>query len=359
MPPTNDGGAGRRPRQNDAHLPPPAQVDRGMHHAPRKLRLLIAARDGKSVAEISQADTEKFVTEFVAFCSSVLNAKLQKRTVARWFAREDSTIYNEHRGHVLAFFHPQLPFLLDAHLSLSIESFETEIQHAQVTVSQSVVIEFPIPLRTLTAEDREFLCGIYELYRYSFANDGGINLDLLTVTPDPAHPNRLRMDIIVEPLAEGGLNESFGGYLYAYGRTLLGVPVLNNADSTLARVRRFEFPVESLTRTRENLVKIGIVAGNSVQLHGPVAAKCLISKISNAHVALPEYLEIVKRYPPSALYKPYVEAICNDIRRYPDRVSEQDDYLLSVQSSRKPRVRPRNTFPHLPNDPKDPHAFQR
>lgn len=356
MPTDEDANATERPRQNDTSAAAPAQVDRGMHHASRKLRCLIAARLRKPAMQVSQVDIEQFISEFATFCDATLGIQMGRRTITHWFSKDDTTIYKNHRQHVLDFFRQTLPNLTDALLSVDWRACCEELERQQRARSQTVVIELPVPLGSLTTEDRNFLCGVYELYRYSFANDNEINIDLLIVTPDKTQPNRLRIEIIVEPLNKGEPNETFVGYLYTYGHTLLGVPILANPDPSLARARRFEFPAEDLTRTREHLIKIGIVAGNSVQLDCPVAAKCLISKLSNTQALLEEYVKIVNRYPAAKLYAPYVEAISNDIRRHPDRTSEQDDALLHVKSVRKPKVRPRSTFPVLPLDPDDPHV---
>jgi hypothetical protein len=353
---------GQLPRQNDASDKTRTEVDRGMDHASHKIRRLIAAKLGKEPQELTEHELGVFVVEFLLFCKNVRKKPIERRHVLHWLDAPNSSVYQKHQSHILSFFQQHLPFVDQPLLLLNRDEFDAAFQRDVISSAQSVVIEFPVPLGVLSPEDHTFLCGIYELYRYSFANDGDINLDILILAADEGHPNRLKMEVIGAPLTKDGKTESFVGHLYCYGRSLLGVPVFADHDPTHARVRRYEFPSEGLARTRENLLRIGIVAGNSIQLAGPVAARCLISKLSNSRALLPEYLKIVGRYPAAprplekSIYEPYVSAISNDVRRYPDRVSEQDDYLLNIRSARKPRARPRQSYPPLPHDAHDPRA---
>lgn len=353
---------GRPPRQNDTSNKARAEVDRGMDHASHKIRRLIAAGLGKEPQELTEHELGVFVAEFLLYCKNVRKKPIEKRHVQHWLNAPNSSVYQEYQSHIVSFFQQHLPFVDQPLLLLNRDEFDAAFQRDVISSSQSVTIELPVPLGVLSPEDRTFLCGIYELYRYSFANDGDINLDILVLTADESHPNRLKMQVTGAPLTKGGKTESFVGHLYSYGRSLLGVPVFADHDPTHARVRRYEFPSEGLARTRENLLRIGIVAGNSIQLAGPVAARCLISKLSNSPDMLPEYLKLVGRYPAASrppeksIYEPYVTAISNDVRRYSDRVSEQDDYLLNIRSVRKPRARPRQSYPPLPNDAHDPRA---
>ena len=317
--------------------------------------MLLAAKLRKPVADLSDADVASFVTDFVKFCKES-NQPVEKRTVTRWLEKQNSIIYEPNRVRVVGYFQRDLPLFSDVLLGLDLAEFQKQVESGTVTGSRSVSIDLWVPLGFFGPEDKAFLCGVYELFHYSFSNDGQISIDLLVVTAEGESATRLNLEIFAEPLNPGGPHELFVGHFYTYGRTLLGLPVLKSDDTRVARVRRFEFPVEDVTRTREAMVKIGIVSGNSVQLHGPVSAKCLISKISNNPMAASRYLNIVKRYSPHTLYDPYVEAIRNDVRRHPDRTSDQDDYVLCIQSTRKPRVRPRSSNPALVDDPDDPHS---
>jgi hypothetical protein len=341
--------------------------ERALDHANYRLRVLIAAYFEKPLAQLTDADLLTFETKFCGFCNTEENRKtrLLVRDVKRWFAKDDSVIFSDYQHSLVIFFQKKWEFFDHETLSHELSDFEANFYRTAAAHIRTLVIALGEPLGILNEVDRKFLCGVYELYRYSFANDGKINIDVLVVRPDPVNPNRLQMEVIVEAFREDGKHDRFVGIFCKYGNSLLGLPVFQHDDNLVdtegmerkkpvnARVRRYEFPKSSLKRTEENLVKVGIVSGNSVQVECPVSAKCLIAKLSNDPERATHYLNIANRYRPEQLYQYYVEAISNDIRKDPKKIGDQDDYLLIARPFH-PRLRKRQTFPPLPDDPADP-----
>jgi hypothetical protein len=320
-------------------------VERGVHQARQKIEFLIAAKAGKSPAQLTDYDTSEFVSDFVAFCNKEKIA-IQKRDVRRWIAKKDSIIYGRNKLRVIDYFRAHLPYITDSMLDLDLRSFKERLA-ASFRASRVLTVEAPIELGTFDAEDVEFLCGVYELYRYSFANNGEISVDLLVITPDQSTSTHLKLELIVRPMTPDRPYERFCGLIYNYGQSLFAVATLKTRNPKLALIRCIEFPIDDAIRMREHMVKIGIMSGSSGQLRGPVSAKCLASKVSDAHRPLPAYLRLVQRYSRDQLHQPYVEAISNDIRG--DR-----GFLLSIGATKKPSPRRRHTYPPLPNDPNDP-----
>jgi hypothetical protein len=332
---------------------------RGLDYADRRLRVLIAAYFEKPVEKLSEADISGFARKFFGFCNGELNvAKEFKVRDFLEFMTPDHVIYGPTQGRFLAFFKKRWPFFDEQILYHDIEGFGDNFYREQAKHTRTLVIRLGAPLRAFDEFDRAFLVGVYELYRYSFANEGKINIDVLVIKPDPANPTMLQMEVIVGAIRSDKKYERYEGLFCQYGHSLLGLPVyvdFAEDQDKYARVRRYEFSDKGLVRTVPNLIKLGIVSGNSVQLGFPVAAKCLISKLSNDPARADAYTKLAKRYDASKLYEPYVLAISNDIREAASKKDiEQDDSLLVAWSSRPPKARRRNSFPELADEPNDP-----
>jgi hypothetical protein len=344
--------------------------ERGLSHARHRLSVLLAAYFGKPPGDLAKSDEATFVTKFRGFCNNEEGRipRLDARDVDSWFAKDDSTILSKNQLSLVNFFKKKWDFFDLETLRRDLSDFETNFYKAAAAHERTLVIALGEPLGAWSEADHKYLCGVYELYRYAFANDGNVNVDVLIIRPDPVNPKRLQMEVIVRGHRQDGKHDRFVGIFCQYGNSLLGLPVYVNDEATSdatttgdsrrsrnARVRRLEFPIESLRRTQANLVKIGIVSGNSNHVGAPVSAKCLIAKISNDPSRADNYVRIADRYHPRKLYSYYVEAISNDIRRDPGKPGEQDDYLLIARhSSHPPRLRPRTSDPPLPDDPADP-----
>ncbi len=330
----------------------------GLEHSDRRLRILIAAYFEKPSTEgPSEVDIAAFGRKFFGFCKEELKLsnKFKTRDLDDLLS-PGHKLYDKTIERLVKFLQKRWEFFDDSILLHDIKDFQDNFYRALARHTTKLTIQLGTPLRVFDELDRAFLIGVYELYRHSFANEGKINVDTMVIRPDPTNPQTLRMEVIVKPHRRDRQLEHFEGLFCQYGQSLLGLPVYidknEEEQKSNARVRRYEFSAKSLKRTPGNLVKIGIVSGNSVQLEFPVAAKCLISKVSNDPDRVHAYSKNSNRYDAHRLHPPYVTAISNDIR---SAGSDGDiDHLLVAWSSRPPKARSRNTFPELPDELSDP-----
>ena len=328
-----------------------AQQSRHNGSSGTKLRTILAVTSGRHVNQVTEADIEKWIARFIQFCRDEYKLKKNHRDIMVWFD-PNGFIYNKKTTGepFVEFVSRDVPGFSWGIFTLGVDDFATELARLFKSRLSVIMIDLPVPLGNFSADDQKFLCGIYEMYRYSFANNGEVNIDIVIIKPDQNNINRLFLDMIVEPIDVNGRHEIFSGHMYKYGRVLLAVPVLQGTDQNIARVRRMELPDHSGDHVKENRIKIGIISGNSIYLHGPVAAKCLMSKVSNAtsDAVRNKYMPLVTRYDANQIYPAYRTAI-------DDRGDNK--FVLHIGSDKPDKPRPRESNPALPEDDDDPYAI--
>jgi len=327
----------------------------------KKLKFLIATDFGVAdspsggPATPTAAAITLFVDSFRSFCASEMcpsdDRKAPKDDAVRAWIAGTRVAHGGNRRRLLAYWRTRYPFFDNSWLLLKYPHFFSTFVRALAAYSSSISLDLPVPLQTFKDDESGFLCGIYELYHYTFADDGKINLNLVVVEPDPVQQTRLNIQIFVKAL--GGLqpHEEFRGHLFRYFASYIAIVVVQTTTESLVRARRLELPLEPLIEACR--VKLGIISGHSVGLKVPVSARFLMSKISDNPADAHLHMHLVGHYDVGpngghALHPPYLRVIDNTLRA---PKGEDPQYVLRVAIAHRPKPRTADSYPPIVGRP--------
>jgi hypothetical protein len=210
--------------------------------------------------------------------------------------------------------------------------------------SSEIRIDLQSPIRTISDSRAKYLCGTYEMFRFSFAGIVGVPMivrEIVTISRHTQDSRCLRLDMYCCP-AELDMEiekwksdvtnieaaksfEHFTGILYKFGHCFYGHASYANAENKEKRLRNLHFPFLE----KERNVHFGIVSGYSSRKWEPVAVKAIACKLDNAPKWAAEDVSEIQLLHPD---NPTLGRLSGLLR---NRISEEESVLASDKKDQR------------------------